>query len=257
MALTHTEAAAAAAEAPAAADTQLAAAVEDDQAAAAAADDQAAAAVEAPAAAEGDQATAAAENEQAEAESLPVVSTLLSMDIDMGSEGEHDEPAAAEGEQAQPAAVAGVESAVPEVGQPAERGSGRSHGLGNDASMAAETNGDSGDDAVDGSLDRLLLQASISRVEAMEGRLAELEARAMAQGGTAVAQSAVQTAVAADSAGTSSRSSNAAEHPVVLQLPRAHTCFLQLLLPVGYQNAAEMRRALLVALENVDYFGTA
>jgi hypothetical protein len=41
----------------------------------------------------------------------------------------------------------------------------------------------------------------------------------------------------------------------VLQLPRAHTCFMQLLLPTSYSDAGEMRQALLLALENVDYFG--
>lgn len=52
-----------------------------------------------------------------------------------------------------------------------------------------------------------------------------------------------------------SRSNDQGGQPVLLQLPRAHICFMQLLLPMGYKDVHEMSRALLVALQNVDYFG--
>lgn len=48
---------------------------------------------------------------------------------------------------------------------------------------------------------------------------------------------------------------SAVRRAAVLQLPRAHTCFMQLLLPMGYRSVQEMREALLIALQNVDYFG--
>lgn len=61
---------------------------------------------------------------------------------------------------------------------------------------------------------------------------------------------------AADTGLTDAAAGGTAARPV-LQLPRAHTCFMQLLLPMRYKDDTELREALLIALQNVDYFGRA
>jgi hypothetical protein len=75
-------------------------------------------------------------------------------------------------------------------------------------------------------------------------------------------EAALQPAAAEQPAAANADAAVAAAPPEagrakVLQLPRAHTCFMQLLLPTSYADADEMRAALLVALGNVDYFGMA